>query len=85
MRVCSRTGCGVNLLKPDGVTPDYSKRRFCSRECKSADLRQKMRDLRAKVKDYIVCHECGQKVAYDTDVSRNKAPQSDLNAVEGDW
>ena len=46
MRTCSRKGCGVDLLKPDGVTADYSTKRFCSRECKLADLRDKMRELR---------------------------------------
>jgi hypothetical protein len=61
MRVCARANCGTLLLKPDGST-DY-KKRFCSKECKTADLREKMRDKRRLAKD----------VALSSVVSRNKA------------
>jgi endogenous inhibitor of DNA gyrase (YacG/DUF329 family) len=61
MRVCARANCGVLLLKPDGST-DY-KKRFCSKECKTNDLREKMRDKRRVAKD----------AAQSASVSRNKA------------
>jgi endogenous inhibitor of DNA gyrase (YacG/DUF329 family) len=60
-RVCSRLGCGVPLVKPDGST-DW-KKRFCSAECKKADLREKMRDKRRLAKD----------AALSSVVSRNNA------------
>jgi hypothetical protein len=60
-RVCSRAGCGTILLTPNGST-DW-KKRFCSKECKTLDLREKMRDKRRLAKDAL----------QDALVSRNKA------------
>ena len=47
MRVCSRAFCGTLLVKPDGST-DW-KKRFCSAECKRADLKEKMAGKRNRI------------------------------------
>ncbi len=48
-RVCVRLGCGVELLNKRGRA-DFSRRRFCSRECRLADALERLHHRRAKRK-----------------------------------
>ena len=85
MRVCSRAGCGTLLVKPDGST-DY-KRRFCSAECKKADLKEKMQGKRSRIIGKR-CPLCGRKASSDDSqgqcVSRNKRLRSNAEVEVGE-
>ncbi len=74
-RVCSRAGCGMLLVGPDG-RPIYH-RHFCSAGCKKADVRDRQRERRRRFAGKK-CPYCGRQSTGDRKfqrgVSRHSAP-----------